>query len=226
MKILTFVFTATFFVSCLFVNAQSVLPEERYSFHEAVLTGDVQKVLKLVADGADVNQRDFQMSTALHYAALLNRVEIVDILLKNGADPDSQDREGATPLFYASIQESDAVTKMLLAFSADPNIPTVSGITPLFVAARNGRLQTAHALLTNGANPDLQTKDKKDTPLHRSVTQGYEDMTILLLCHGADATLLDINGKTALQLALDNQNQDIANLLMITAEGRLDCSGF
>ena len=233
MKILTFVFTATFFVSSLLVNVQAVPFEEWYSLRQAVFTGDFQKVSKLVADGVDINECDYNQSTALHYAALLcygttqlEHGKIVDTLLKHGAGPNSQDREGATPLFYASIQESDAVTKMLLAFGADPDIPTKYGVTPLFAAATNGELEVADALLAYGANLNLQTMEKKYTPLHISAINGREDMTILLLCHGADETLLDNEGKTALQLALENQNQDIANSLIKATEGRLDCSGF
>ena len=51
------------------------------------------------------------------------------------------------------------------------------------------------------------------TPLHHAVMSGYIDRVRLLLDHGADTTMMDSNGDTALQLAQEKGRADIVSLL-------------
>ena len=73
--------------------------------------------------------------------------------------------------------------------------------TPLHVAAASNNREVAAVLLDRGA--DVNAQDWKGcTPLHRAVAHGADSPLVrLLLERGADASLLDVNGKSAADLA-------------------------
>ena len=73
--------------------------------------------------------------------------------------------------------------------------------TPLHVAAASNNREAVAVLLDRGA--DINAQDWKSwTPLHRAVERGADSPVVrLLLERGADASLLDMHGKSAADLA-------------------------
>jgi len=66
--------------------------------HDAAFHGHKKVVEILIANGADVNARNYpHKSTPLHLAAATGSVEIVKVLLEAGADANAKSRRGATP---------------------------------------------------------------------------------------------------------------------------------
>lgn len=88
-----------------------------------------------------------------------------------------------------------------------------AGWTPLTVAIRAGREQNALALLEHDAHPNLQ-----DTlglaPLHHAVLVRSAVIVAALLKKGADRTLTDDEGRTALDYAQAIEAQHLADLLV------------
>lgn len=93
-----------------------------------------------------------------------------------------------------------------------------SGYTPLHVAASKGHTAIIVALIEEGnANIDVRGGDNKDTPLMLSVScipyflkifqnimqarEGHKETAEYLLSKGADITLTDKSGETALNVA-------------------------
>ncbi|MBD3398136.1 hypothetical protein GF413_03640 [Candidatus Micrarchaeota archaeon] len=66
----------------------------------ACITGRNEIAKLLLADGADVNQRDANGCTALMRATLSGQMESVKLLLANGADANSVDKHGNTALNF------------------------------------------------------------------------------------------------------------------------------
>ncbi|CAN6226113.1 unnamed protein product [Urochloa humidicola] len=65
---------------------------------EAIKSGDVRGVKKLLSQGVDSNYCDKQGFTLLHLAALFNQTEIALILMDHGANVQSKNGQGETPL--------------------------------------------------------------------------------------------------------------------------------
>ena len=128
----------------------------------AAAVGDVSKLHQLVADGADINAREFlTRTTPLHGAALNAQAKAVRFLLANGADVNARDRNGETPLHKATSTSLPGdlphrldVVKQLVAHGADVNARTYgrrAARTPLWSAEMFCHKEVAELLREHGA---------------------------------------------------------------------------
>ncbi|UII80339.1 ankyrin repeat domain-containing protein [Flagellimonas sp. CMM7] len=84
--------------------------------HQAIVEGDEVKVIRLIENGADVNQLDALMGNSpLHIACEQDNAKIVEILLQNGAFVNLiTPRSGFTPLMVAVWHNQPGNVKALL----------------------------------------------------------------------------------------------------------------
>ncbi|MYH51072.1 MAG: hypothetical protein F4020_03765 [Gammaproteobacteria bacterium] len=182
-------------------------------------------VAALVAEGTNLNARDFLGHTPLHmavYTPLFARsVDAVVALLAAGADPTARNNNGETPLHRADSADDVAP---LLAAGAMLNARDNVGETPLHEATedRIRNADVAAALLAAGADPNARD-NYGHTPLHslafyaasgfnfslNSQTAGVDEIeeefmardvevARVLLAAGADPNARDANGATPL----------------------------
>ena len=87
----------------------------------------------------------------------------------------------------------------------------LSGLTPLHYASRNGRTECVKMLLEKKYKCDVnaRTKSGNATALMRASAVGEEEIVDMLLKAGADASLRDDDGETALHKAHKFIKQDI-----------------
>ena len=155
--------------------------------------------------------------TSLHAACITGTLDIVQWLLNHGADVNTQSDEGSYPISSAVGWGHLQVARMLIAFNADIGVRREFGRGLLHMAA--GRFNDDHVsvirlLLDHGANPNARDDDGS-TPLHHSSwwiggVQGTVEGTRLLLKYGAIIDAEDNEGRTPLQLALEQDRQDMA----------------
>ena len=113
----------------------------------AVRHKDLPVVLKLLADGDNVNERDEGMEqTPLMRAALFGDPQIVRALLEHKADVNAQDDEGNTALMLAASQGSARVVELLLQYGAIPDSRSETGTTALTIARSKGRMSVARLI--------------------------------------------------------------------------------
>ena len=157
-------------------------------------------VRRLLEHGAQINAANKYGETALTLAADGGHTAVVSALLDWGADVNVVDEFGDTPLLNAAWGEHEDALRLLLRHRADPNVPNRVGQTAMTTALAFERRHILTILLEGGADPDLRHHDQ--TPLMMAL--GDEEAVRLLLAHGADTSLRDKHGKTALRIALED----------------------
>jgi ankyrin repeat protein len=148
--------------------------------------GDRIAVSKLLDQGAAVDTRAVDGTTALHWAARADRLDTVLLLLESGADPRAADRYGVTPLYLAAENGSTAVIAALLDAGAEVDGVAPIGETALMTAARTGVVAAVALLLDRGAAVDARDREFEQTALMLAVREAHPEVVALLLERGAD----------------------------------------
>jgi cytohesin len=180
--------------------------------HDAARTGDLAGVQAELNKGVDVNAKDDDGSTPLHEAAQRGHKEIAELLIAKGADVNA--RTGGwmnvTPLHRTETKE---IAELLIANGADVNAKDGTGWTPLHWTAETGRKEIAELLIAKGA--DLNAKDDAfgGTPLHKAALFGHKEIAELLIAEGADVNAKGEEGETPLDVAVDEDSTETADLL-------------
>jgi uncharacterized protein len=126
---------------------------------------------------------------------------------------------GAGPLGETTLLQDAALKgqvemiNLLLAHQADVNSRNAQGATALHDAALAGERAAAETLLDHGADVNARDSESGETPLHRAASWGRVEVVELLLARGADPSIKDKKGRTALDLAVENGQQDVAAVL-------------
>ena len=143
-------------------------------------------------------------NTPLHDAAWAGDLETVKLLLALGADPTVRDREfHGTPLGWAAYNRQHAVIACLLPFA------------DVFDAVRVDAVERVAALLREDP-ARARAVDAQGCPLVFYVHAGSKrtpELLALLVQHGADLNARDRSDRTALDAALANGHDQLADEL-------------
>lgn len=175
--------------------------------------------LRLLLDAdASVNVLGVSGEPLLMETLAASNHDLATVLLEAGADPDHTGASGQTPLLVATKAGSTAMVKLLLDYGADPNLARGKQPLPLEVATAAQDVDLMQVLIGAGADA-MPTKLMKTAFRNRDLPA----MT-LLLRSGADPEVEMGQGKTMLDLALSEEMENIALILLesgATARGRL-----
>jgi ankyrin repeat protein len=165
---------------------------------DAIRAGDAARVRLLLDQGADVNARSADGTTALMHATTVGDAALVRLLLDHGADVNAKNATGATALMWA-VGDREKV-RLLLDRGADVNARADSGRTPLMIAVGSPRAaDVAKLLIARGA--DARYAHLGYTILMAAADGGDRDVVRLLLDRGADVKATNRVGWTALHAA-------------------------
>ena len=124
----------------------------RQGLHEAIARGDYGTGLKLIEDGADINEKDPGTGASpLHYAVMKGKLPMIELLISRGADIASRTKTGTTPLHTAALYARLEAAELLIAAGADVNAQSASGATPLKLAEAAKNVPMAALLRERGA---------------------------------------------------------------------------
>lgn len=159
---------------------------------DAAERGDVETVIALLQQGADVNAAQGDGMTALHWAGMNGNAELVEVLLYAGAAAEATTRLGGyTALHLASrVGNADAIDA-LVAQGADVAARTSTGAMPLHLAAGSGDVEAISVLIEAGAAVDGRENVYEQTPLMWATAKNRVPAMTALLDAGAD-----VNAKT------------------------------
>ncbi|WP_236245346.1 ankyrin repeat domain-containing protein [Streptomyces sp. CC210A] len=153
---------------------------------EAVLSGDVDAVVRLLRSGAPAEATDEDGGTVLYTAAVNGHAAVVRLLLAAGADPGrgSGGTAGDLPLCGAACNGHTEAVRVLLAAGAWPDQREEFGYTALAWAVRQGHSGAVEALLEYGADPARPGPDGR-VPLVAAARRGSLPIVRALLERGA-----------------------------------------
>jgi ankyrin repeat protein len=186
----------------------------------AISQGSAKFVKMLLEHGADANGSGAEQEAPLAMAILKGLRAAVGMLLEHGADANGGSAESGRPLTHAiSNHPLQDFVRLLLSYGADPE--GSSRHRPLHAAISTRNKAAAHLLLDAGA--DVRVRDEMGRScLHvlcfGCPTENHPWQTIsiaeVLLNAGADMNAIDTTRRTALMLAVEMGNFDIARLLV------------
>jgi len=180
------------------------------ALQDAVHGGNGEVLKALLAAGCDKNS-----PFAKNFSELYKQKELVKILLEAGADPNI----GCTsPLDSAMRQRCYDTAMLLLQYGADPDETDNYNRNRLYFAACGAPAELAAELLKRGAKANLvdTVQGSKKSALICAVAvrkQDSPEIVRLLLESGADPSVRDAKGKTALDYALEKGYEKSAALL-------------
>ena len=133
---------------------------------DAAMLGRTAEVLRLLEDGADVDEENPTGHAALHVAVLQRHGGIVRLLLDQGAGVNNQAaNDGATPLHCAAEPGHGDMFQILLDHGADFTLKANSGDTVLLTASGQGHDAIVQLLLDLGADVNAQGGEQNDEEL-------------------------------------------------------------
>ena len=125
--------------------------------------GNKEEIVRLLQQGADINNLGSNGYTALHYACWQNHTEITEILLQNKKiNVNLQDIDGYSPFSAACANSYECSLLMVQDPRVDINLANNNdGWSPLMIACRYGYTKTVQLLLSSGRNIDILKKTTK-----------------------------------------------------------------
>jgi len=186
-------------------------------FFGAIERDDAPAVAHLIRLGFDPNTPSPQGIHPLFEAINVPAPEVALALAQAPATKvDLRNVHDETPLMMASIRGMDLLAKVLIDRDADVN---KTGWTPLHYAASNGRLVAMNLLLDHHAYIDAPSPNGT-TPLMMAAMYGSPSAVKLLLEAGADPTIKNELGLSAIDFALRQSKQESAALIQAFLQAR------
>jgi ankyrin repeat protein len=210
-------------------------PDGTRPIHWAVYHVDYELLGALIAKKAKVNVTNEFGSTPIAEAANLGDARMVKMLLDAGAEPEGANQDGQTALMLAIKTGEVSAVELLIKAGAKVNaIERFHNQTPLMwaAAAPKNAGEMVKLLVSKGADvkpralysdwPSQITSEPRAqyrpvgglTAMLYAARDGCYDCVEELIAAGADVNVPTPEGVTALMLALDNDRNDVAKLLL------------
>ncbi|XP_041065918.1 ankyrin-1-like isoform X2 [Carcharodon carcharias] len=179
------------------------------SFLRTARSGNLDKLLDYLKNGAEINTCNQNGLNGLHLASKEGHVKVVSELLHNGIALEAVTKKGNTALHIAALAGQEQVVKELVNYGANINAQSQKGFTPLYMAAQENHLEVVKFLLENGANQNVATEDGF-TPLAVALQQGHENVVAVLISYGTKGKVC----LPALHIAARNDDTRTAAVLL------------
>lgn len=178
-------------------------------FFKSVKLDDAVEIKSLLQRGLDPNLIEPERGdTGLILALREGSMQVFNVLLRaRGINPEATARNGDTALMIAAYKGNKPAVEALLAKGVEVNRP---GWTALHYAATAGNNEIVQLLLDKSAYIDAESPNKT-TPIMMAARGGHIFTVKLLLDEGADATLKNNIGMTAIDFARQAEHQDIVD---------------
>ena len=184
---------------------------------DAATRGDADRVALALRARADLETRDGNERTPLLLAVTNDRLDVARLLVAIGADPDALDDRHDTPWLVTGVTGSVAMADVLLTAQPDLTIRNRFGGVSIIPASERGHVDYVRRVAETGIDVN-HVNDLGWTALLEAVIFGngsepYQEIVQILLNAGADPTIADRDGVTALGHARANGQSEMARIL-------------
>ncbi|HBK44096.1 MULTISPECIES: ankyrin repeat domain-containing protein [unclassified Polynucleobacter] len=168
-------------------------------FTKAAKFDDVSEVQSLLKAGVSPNTLDPKGNPMLIVAIRDKSKKVTDLLLTNPAtNVNLANKSGENALMMAAF-DGDLPTVKMLVLEKKASV-NKRGWAPIHYAATNGHLQIVQFLMTHGAKVNAFSPSET-TPLMMAIGSGNDELIKYLLDNGADLSLRNHEGYTAIDIA-------------------------
>ncbi|POX53154.1 hypothetical protein C3489_16375 [Streptomyces sp. Ru71] len=187
--------------------------------------GDADAVRAALARGARLETRDADGRTPLLRAALADHVQAARALVAAGADVDARDDRQDSPWLVTGVTGSVAMMRALLPGGPDVTLTNRFGGVSVIPASERGHVDYVRAVLAETGTDVDHVNRLGWTALLEAVILGdggrvHQEVVEVLLAAGADPSLPDGEGTTALAHAERRGFTGIAAVLRRAEGGR------
>lgn len=203
--------------ACCLPDSANVRPQSAamsdWFFQECIEAAQEPLLLSAIASNeVGIEDRDCVDRTPLMVAIEYDRLELARTLLSMGADPSSASNDGETCLSRAVESGNTELLTLLLKSGADIEQIGQNFLTPLSLAAVRGDNTTIEFLLGQGA--DIEARgEMEETPLIEASYFGNHTSVLCLLKYGAARSAMDTFGRTALEVAMEQNHSNVVAVL-------------
>ena len=186
-------------------------------FFAAIKKDDAAAVTSLLKRGFDANTRDEKGLHGLHLALQEPSIKVANVLMDwDKTAVEQRNAADESPLMLASLKGLLPVVVKLIERGADVNKP---GWAPLHYAATRGHIDVMNILLEKHAYIDAASPNGS-TPLMMAALYGTPAAVKLLLEAGADPSLKNMQGLTAIDFAQRDNRTDSAQIIAAFVRGQ------
>ncbi|MDU0342314.1 ankyrin repeat domain-containing protein [Bosea rubneri] len=183
----------------------------------AASSGNLAEVGRLIAAGANLEQRDGQGQTPLLRAVAGNHVAVAKALLAAGASLNARAANQDTPWLLAGAAGRSEIIAAMLPLKPDLSLRNRYGGDALIPACERAHVETVKLLLTSGIDVN-HVNNLGWTCLLEIVILGdggprHQQVAKLVLDAGANPNLADKDGVTPLQHARKRGQSEVAKLI-------------
>ncbi|XP_077535262.1 uncharacterized protein LOC144147089 [Haemaphysalis longicornis] len=190
---------------------------ETSGLQHACFIGDEQRVKKLVAEGADLEEQDSNGHRPIHFAAYGNKPEILSFLISQNVDANAQNKRKTTALHIAVEKEFVNCIRVLIESAPllDVKVPDENGSTALHKAVQK-KSEAAIEMLVNVCGDALKIKNHGGfNVLHLAAFQGNNFAVKQILSKMPDLVNVQRrDGCAALHIAAINGYHDVVKTLL------------
>ena len=196
--------------------------------HQAIIKESPETAIFLLDQGADMNALTADQESPLQLAIHCRLEAVVEALCTRGVSLSAPNNKGDCPLWCALESEQENIASVLVKHGVDTDCwspgPDSCLQSLLHRAIDENNENAAIFLIRSGCDLDsprqagldgpTESSASKESPLHLCCQWGLTKVLQNLIEHGASVNCVDVDNKTPIHVAIQNQHEEIIAMLL------------